>query len=99
MYSLNLLVQLGFYLILISLDITREMYSVVEFSESHGGGMGIVRDQWLTPRKQECFWPPFKIAAKYNKCLLNPEPPNENWPLYTIKRTFYSTGQYTNVGF
>lgn len=38
------------------------MFLIVELNKSSGGGLGIVREEWLTPRKKECFWPLFKHA-------------------------------------
>lgn len=67
------------------------MYHVVEFSDTQG--LGIVRKDWLTPRKKETFWPPFKQTETYNKCLVSKESnPSDDWALYEIKRIFYSTG-------
>ena len=68
------------------------MYHVVEFED---GGVGIVRKEWLTPRKKETFWPPFKLSSRYNKSLIDGElPDHKTWPLWKIRREFYSTGQY-----
>lgn len=70
------------------------MYYVIEFEDN---ALGIVRDSWMTPRKKECLWPPYKIASKFNKCLLSQDPPDENWPLYGIKRIMYETGELTLI--
>lgn len=50
-----------------------------------------MRDEWLTPRKKECLWPPFKLMSKCNKCLTAGTLPDENWKVYAIKRIFYET--------
>ncbi|GBL68463.1 hypothetical protein AVEN_163343-1, partial [Araneus ventricosus] len=68
------------------------MFHVVEFTKSSGGGLGIVREEWLTPRKKECFWPPFKHADKFNKCLTSGQDITDDWTLFPIDRIFYSTG-------
>lgn len=68
------------------------MYHVVEFGSKSGGGLGLVRDEWLTPRKKECFWPPFKLSHQFNKALSEGHAPEDNWTLYEIEREFYKTG-------
>lgn len=68
------------------------MFHIVEFSQNSGGGLGIVRQEWLTPRKKESFWPPFKVPEKYNKCLASGQCPGDDWNLYEVARLFYSTG-------
>lgn len=57
----------------------------------------MVRTEWLTPLKKECLWPPYKIMAKFNKCLLNKIVPDENWLVYRIKRVFYETDDLMKV--
>ena len=52
----------------------------------------IVRDSWLTPKKQECFWPPYKHSDKFNAALSKAEIPGEDWSLIQIKRRLYETG-------
>lgn len=71
------------------------MFHVVEFTNASGGGIGLIREDWLTPRKKECYWPPYKQSSKFNKCLQNGEIPSDDWNLFGIERIFYSTGQYT----
>ncbi|XP_054723471.1 uncharacterized protein LOC129233476 [Uloborus diversus] len=66
-----------------------KMYHVVEFDGD--GGVGIVREEWLTPRKKETFWPPFKISSQYNKCLVDGTKPENTWVLCKITRKFYVT--------
>lgn len=68
------------------------MYHVVEFDQASGGGVGIVRDVWLTPKKKECFWPPDKLSSAFNKRLVEGNHPQQDWQLYQIKRIFFSTG-------
>lgn len=66
------------------------MYKVVEFEDN---AVGIVKESWLTPRKKECLWPPHKISSKFNKCLVSQDLPDENWPIYAVKRIMYETGK------
>lgn len=67
------------------------MYKVVQFEDE---SLGIIREEWLTPRKRQCLWPPHKIISKFNKCLISQAVPDENWPVYSIQRTFYETGEF-----
>lgn len=66
------------------------MYNVVEFQDN---GLGIVRQEWMTPRKKECFWPPYKVASQFNKCLMTQLIADETWPVYAIKRVMFETGE------
>lgn len=70
----------------------RKMYYVVEFDDETGGGIGLIREEWLTPRKKETFWPPSKLSTQYNKSLIDGHVPDEKWKLCPIRRIFYSTG-------
>ncbi|XP_063216728.1 uncharacterized protein LOC134527735 isoform X1 [Bacillus rossius redtenbacheri] len=67
------------------------MYQVVEFDTDSGGGVGIIHSKWLTPRKKECFWPPFKHSQQYNKCLSDGQHPCGKWRICALKRKFYIT--------
>ncbi|XP_048000776.1 uncharacterized protein LOC125239114 [Leguminivora glycinivorella] len=68
------------------------MYSVVEFAEDSGGGVSIVRREWLTPGKQRCLWPPQKLMTKFNKCIDGTITADTNsWEIFEIKRVFYET--------
>lgn len=71
------------------------MFKVVEFEDSgDGGGLSVIREEWLTPRKKECLWPPFKVASKYNKCLATNTVPSDDWTIYPIKRILYETSKF-----
>ncbi|KAJ8942087.1 hypothetical protein NQ314_010160, partial [Rhamnusium bicolor] len=67
------------------------MYNIVEFCNEAGGGLAIVHTNWLTPRKQEVFWPPYKDNSLFTKALKTGERTNEKWKLYEIVRNFYKT--------
>lgn len=71
------------------------MFKVVEFNDSgDGGGLSvIIREEWITPRKKECLWPPYKFVGKFNKCPTTKILPDENWHVYPIKRILYETGE------
>lgn len=67
-------------------------YVGVEFSEN--GSIGLVRSSWLTPLKQEVFWPPFKTTSAFNKALVSFEEPDlDEWKIYGIKRSFFECGR------
>lgn len=71
------------------------MFELIEFEESSGGGLSIVHRKWMTPRKTEVFWPPYKEElSRYNKAVKQGELVDEDkWQLYKIKRCFYSCGK------
>lgn len=69
------------------------MFVVVEFAESSGGGLAIVHSHWLTPRKKEVFWPPYKENAQYVRAVKRGEESTESWKLYNISRIFYESGK------
>lgn len=69
-------------------------YVLVEFDENDGGGVAILHDSWLTPRKKEAFWPPFKEQYQFDKALKNgASVDTETWKLYKINRIFYACGE------
>lgn len=69
-------------------------YVIVQFDDSQGGGLAVVRDQWITPRKCEVFWPPYKKQSEYNKALKTAENIiEETWKVFKIARCFYSCGK------
>lgn len=43
------------------------MFNLIEFEDN--GGLAVVCDHWLTPRKKEVFWPPVKEQRLYNKIV------------------------------
>lgn len=74
------------------MSVTNIMFMVVEFEEGEGGGIAIVRNSWLTPRKKEVFWPPHKQSSQFTKTLMQDDPIDpETWSIYKIKRCFYET--------
>ncbi|KAK4882599.1 hypothetical protein RN001_005918 [Aquatica leii] len=67
-------------------------YVGVEFSKDSDGGVALVSNTWLTPRKRNVFWPNHKKnASLYNKALRKHEMPgNEpDWKLFSIERCFF----------
>ncbi|KAK4885230.1 hypothetical protein RN001_001501 [Aquatica leii] len=60
--------------------------------------LAIVNNKWLTPKKSEVFWPPYKTQERYNKSLKKSETPDEEkWTLYSIRRTFFESDEYNNA--
>ncbi|KAK4887247.1 hypothetical protein RN001_003518 [Aquatica leii] len=66
-----------------------KMFQVVEFEDS---SIAIIRTDWLTPRKKQTFWPPYKKTADYEKCLTTKEScVIASWDTYVIKKKYYMT--------
>lgn len=62
----------------------------VEFVANDGGGVGLVHHTWLTPRKKEVWWPPYKQQASFQKALKKGEVPTETtWNLCGVARSFF----------
>lgn len=65
----------------------------VEFDSDSEGALALVHASWLTPRKREVFWPPFKAQNRFDKALKRGQEPEQGtWPLYKIKRIFFESG-------
>ncbi|KYQ53447.1 hypothetical protein ALC60_00009 [Trachymyrmex zeteki] len=73
------------------------MFTVIQFDEISGASLAVVSTKWLTPRKKEVFWPPYKNVTTFNKALKKHEDVNEEkWTLYKVQRIFYETGKLIN---
>lgn len=56
--------------------------------------LAIVNKKWLTPRKSEVFWPPYKQQRDYEKALKSGELPVEGvWELYGINKCYFESGK------
>ncbi|KAK4880342.1 hypothetical protein RN001_008488 [Aquatica leii] len=67
----------------------------IEFHEKDGGGLALVRKEWVTPRKTEVVWPPYKNQEKYYKALKNNEAPDEStWCIYKISKQYFEVDDY-----
>lgn len=73
------------------------MFVGIQFSEKDGGGIALVHRKWLTPRKSEVWWPPFKQQDHFNKSIKKGESPNESWTLYGVVKAFFEEGKYIIV--
>ncbi|XP_072395179.1 uncharacterized protein [Diabrotica undecimpunctata] len=60
----------------------------MEFDEKEGGSVAVVHQNWLTPRKKEVYWPPYKTQALYDKAVKKGDSCTEDWQLFTVKRIF-----------
>lgn len=70
------------------------MFKIIEFNKEEGGGLAIVHAKWITPRKKEVFWPPYKDNTTYMRALKKGEEINEEtWQIYRIARNFYESGK------
>ncbi|CAH0558904.1 unnamed protein product [Brassicogethes aeneus] len=73
-------------------------FAGIEFEENDGGGIEIINIKWLTPRKKEIFWPPFKTNKQFHRALTRGDSPEEGeWKLYSIKRFFFENVNYTEA--
>lgn len=73
------------------------MFAVVEFDEeAAGGGLSVINTKWLTPRKKEVFWPPYKENNQFVRAVKRSEDINtETWSVYRLSRIFYETGKHS----
>ncbi|KAK4882719.1 hypothetical protein RN001_006038 [Aquatica leii] len=68
------------------------MYELIEFCEEDGGGISVIKKDWLTPRKTEVRWPSVKVTKAFNTLLESSGALEvDKWKLYKIKRRFYET--------
>ncbi|XP_029171348.1 uncharacterized protein LOC114940763 [Nylanderia fulva] len=57
--------------------------------------IALVHCSWLTPRKKEVWWPPYKTGAQFKKALFREEKPkDQTWTLYGIKQILFSCDEY-----
>lgn len=71
------------------------MFVVIEFED---GDLSIVHKKWLTPKKKEVFWPPYKDQAIFYRALKKVEDINtELWELFKVKKCFYETGMWNYI--
>lgn len=66
----------------------------IEFASDCGGGVALVHSTWLTPRKKQAYWPPYKKQNLFDKALKTGEAPEDSWQLYSVKRSFFEIGRH-----
>lgn len=54
-----------------------KMFTLIQFDDNDGANLAVVSTNWLTPRKKEVFWPPYKNNTSFNKALKKHEEVNE----------------------
>jgi len=64
----------------------------IQFIEKNGSNnniIGIISSNWLTPKKQQTFWPPYKKQHQYEQSLKKAETPNNKWTLYNVQKVLF----------
>lgn len=69
----------------------------IEFFEADGGGVALIHEKWLTPRKKEVWWPPVKQQDHFSKALKKGDSPAANWKIYGVARTFFEEDDFTKA--
>lgn len=64
----------------------------IEFLEADGGGVALIHEKWLTPRKKEVWWPPVKQRDHFSKALKKVNPLLKTGR-YSVARTFFEEGE------
>lgn len=68
-------------------------YTLIEFDD----GVILAAEKWLTLKKTQCYWPPYKSKSQTLKAIENQEDVAENWSLYKIKKVFASTSMFNQI--
>lgn len=62
----------------------------VQFLEENGKrNIAIISNKWLTPMRQQAYWPPYKKQHQYEQSLKKGEQPTDEWTLYNIDKTLF----------
>ncbi|KAK4878757.1 hypothetical protein RN001_011263 [Aquatica leii] len=64
----------------------------VQFSQD--GGLAVVHEKWLTPRKTEVYWPPCKQQHDYDKLLKCGDEPKHHWQLFSISKLYFESDNF-----
>lgn len=67
----------------------------VEFDERSGGGVAIINRNWLTPRKQEVFMPPYKYQPDFDMAVKKAEQPSDRWRIFKLKRKLFESNEFS----
>ncbi|KAK4875530.1 hypothetical protein RN001_011952 [Aquatica leii] len=65
-------------------------YVGIEFDNADGGGIAVIWEKWITPKK-EGIWPPYKTQKAFNTALEKRDSPESNWLVYRMKRRFFES--------
>ncbi|KAJ8913071.1 hypothetical protein NQ315_006572 [Exocentrus adspersus] len=72
-----------------------ETFIGVEFDDTDGGGVGLINSKWITPRKKEAWWPPYKESVAFERALKRGETPDEStWTLCKVVRSFFEEDDF-----
>jgi len=73
-------------------------FATDDSAEQVSGEIALIHCTWLTPRKKEVWWPPYKTSVRFKKALLVGEEPKENtWTLCQVERIFFSYGRSIHI--
>lgn len=65
-------------------------YKIVEFENKE---VAVVVENWLTPNKQNAYWPSIICdRLSYIRTLKRMQEADQNWSIYPVSRIFYETG-------
>jgi len=69
-------------------------FATDDSAEQVSGAIALIHYTWLTPKKKEVWWPPYKTSVRFKKALLIGEEPKEDtWTLCQVERIFFSYGK------
>lgn len=69
------------------------MFVGIQFQANEGSQLALVHTKWLTPRKKEVWWPPYKLQEQYNRALRKGDSPTENWRIFDVARSLFLEGR------
>ncbi|KAK4886796.1 hypothetical protein RN001_003067 [Aquatica leii] len=70
------------------------MYAPEGVQFSQDGGLAVVHEKWLTPRKTEVYWPPCKQQHDYDKLLKCGDEPKDHWQLFSISKLYFESDNF-----
>lgn len=62
----------------------------VQFEEQGRAVICIISSNWLTPKKQQTLWPPYKKQYQYEQSLKKGETPSSGWTLHKIEKVLFT---------
>ncbi|XP_025266538.1 uncharacterized protein LOC105249811 isoform X2 [Camponotus floridanus] len=67
-----------------------EEYSIVEFED----GLQMIPTSWLIKDKNAAYWPQFTSHVRFIKAVQKNILPDDNWPMYNVKRILATSNTY-----